>query len=193
MIKKTEKQVKFKINNFEQISKALLDIEAIFIGGFMERTIRYDTLDLYYSNKGIFIRTKQGIKNVLTVKEVPKKMNNKTLERTLVEVEVDDINNVDYILKKIGLTNKFVMEKYRLYYYYKKCFISIDELPFGVYLEIKGSDKDIKKLCKKLEINENELIKVTYWDLYYKFYKGSNANDDIVFSNNHIFKIATYL
>lgn len=50
----TENQVKYKIDDFEEISKKLIDLEAIFIGGFFEKTIRYDTTDNKLSNQGFF-------------------------------------------------------------------------------------------------------------------------------------------
>ncbi len=189
---KTEKQVKYKINNFDYISKRLIEIEAIFIGGFMEKTIRYDNDDLKYSNNGIFIRTKSGMKNVLTLKEIPTDSSNTSFERITTEIEVDNINKIGYILEKIGLTKKFIMEKYRLFFKYDNVDILIDELPFGIYLEIKGEDNEINRVTKMLNIDEADLIKMTYWDIYDKIKKDSK-NENIVFETNHIFKIATYL
>lgn len=189
---KTEKQVKYKINNFDYISKRLIEIEAIFIGGFMEKTIRYDNDDLKCSNNGVFIRTKSGMKNVLTLKEIPTDSSNTSFERITTEVEVDNINKIGYILEKIGLTKKFIMEKYRLFFKYDNVDILIDELPFGIYLEIKGEDNEINRVTKMLNIDEADLIKMTYWDIYDKIKKDSK-NENIVFETNHIFKIATYL
>lgn len=189
---KIEKQVKCKINNFDYISKRLVEIEAIFIGGFMERTIRYDSDDLKYSNNGLFIRTKNGIKNVVTLKEIPDDVFNTSLERITTEIEVDDINKIGYILEKIGLTKKFIMEKYRLFFKYDNMDILIDELPFGIYLEIKGEDNEISKVTKLLNIEDNALIKTTYWDIYDEI-KKDKKDENIVFETNHIFKIATYL
>ena len=189
---KTEKQVKYKINNFDYISKRLIEIEAIFIGGFMEKTIRYDNDDLKYSNNGIFIRTKSGMKNVLTLKEIPTDSSNTSFERITTEIEVDNINKIGYILEKIGLTKKFIMEKYRLFFKYDNVDILIDELPFGIYLEIKGEDNEINRVTKMLNIDEADLIKMTYWDIYDKIKKDSK-NENIVFETNHIFKIATSL
>ena len=189
---KTEKQVKYKINNFDYISKRLVEIEAIFIGGFMEKTIRYDNDNLKCSDNGIFIRTKSGMKNVLTLKEIPTDSSNSSFERITTEVEVDNINKIGYILEKIGLTKKFIMEKYRLFFKYDNVDILIDELPFGIYLEIKGEDNEINRVTKMLNIDEADLIKMTYWDIYDKIKKDSK-NENIVFETNHIFKIATYL
>ena len=84
------------------------------------------------------------------------------------------------------------MEKYRLFFKYDNVDILIDELPFGIYLEIKGEDNEINRVTKILNIDETDLIKMTYWDIYDKIKKDSK-NENIVFETNHIFKIATYL
>lgn len=103
-----DKQVKYKINNFDYISKRLVEIEAVFIGGFMERTVRYDNENLKYSSNGLFIRTKSGIKNVVTLKEIPDNEVSTSFERITTEIEVDDINKMGYILEKIGLTKNLL-------------------------------------------------------------------------------------
>lgn len=184
----TENQVKYKIDDFEDISKKIIELEGIFIGGFYEKTIRYDTIDDKLYNQGIFLRTKSGMKNVLTLKEKINDIKGETLERLTTEIEIDDVLKMQYFLKKIGLIDKFVMEKYRLYFVYDKVEITIDELPFGLYLEIKGDIKEIKKTAKLLGLKN--VIKVTYWDIYDKM-KDKKSNN-IIFDKNHIFKIATY-
>lgn len=115
-------------------------------------------------------------------------MNEEALERLINEIEIEDVSKMQYVLKKIGLIDKFIMEKYRLYFVYDKVEISIDELPFGLYLEIKGNIKEIKKISKLLGLKN--AIKVTYWDIYDKIKIKKSSN--IVFDKNHIFKIATY-
>ena len=128
------------------------------------------------------------MKNVLTLKEKMNDMNEEALERLINEIEIEDVSKMQYVLKKIGLIDKFIMEKYRLYFVYDKVEISIDELPFGLYLEIKGNIKEIKKISKLLGLKN--AIKVTYWDIYDKIKIKKSSN--IVFDKNHIFKIATY-
>lgn len=188
MIKKIQKQVKFQIEDFDAISKKLIELEAVFIGGFFEKTIRYDNDDQCLFGQGIFIRTKSGLRNVLTLKE--KTSDNDLLERYTTEIEIDDIEKMEYILSRIGFTNKVIMEKYRLYFKWNNIEISIDELPFGIYLEIKGDDKEIEKLSKQLGFKSKDMIIVTYWDIYDKIkYEDSNH---IQFDKGHVFKIATY-
>ena len=190
MIKTIQKQVKFQIKDFDIISKKLIDLEAVFIGGFFEKTIRYDTDDHCLFDQGIFIRTKSGLRNVLTLKEKTDENDNALLERYTTEVEIENIEKMEYILSRMGFTNKVIMEKYRLYFKWNHIEISIDELRFGIYLEIKGEDKEIKKLSKQLGFKNKDMITVTYWDIYDKI-KAKDSNN-IQFDKSHLFKIATY-
>ena len=58
------------------------------------------------------------------------------------------------------------------------------------FIEIKGDDKEIKKLSKQLGFKNKDMITVTYWDIYDKI-KHEDSNH-IQFDKSHIFKIATY-
>lgn len=190
MIKTIQKQVKFQIKDFDIISKKLIDLEAVFIGGFFEKTIRYDTDNHCLFDQGIFIRTKSGLRNVLTLKEKTSENDNTWLERYTTEVEIEDVEKIEYILSRMGFINKVIMEKYRLYFKWNHIEISIDELLFGIYLEIKGEDKEIKKLSRQLGFKNKDMITVTYWDIYDKI-KTKDSNH-IQFDKSHTFKIATY-
>lgn len=107
--------------------------------------------------------------------------------------QIDDVESLCYVLKAIGFNNTYVMEKYRLLWMYKDVEFYIDELPFGVFLEINSENKNINKIIKLLKINDGQLIKVTYWEIYEEL-KSKDIkyqNKDIVFDKNHIFKIVT--
>lgn len=58
------------------------------------------------------------------------------------------------------------MEKYRLLYKNQECNVLIDELPFGVYLEIKGEKSIINKMVQLLGLDNDKREIETYWDIY---------------------------
>lgn len=189
-----EQQIKYEINNFNEFIKTLREKEAIFIGGNLETTIRYDDKDLNLSKKGIFIRTKSGFGNVLTIKEKEDGVSN-FLERKKTETEVESTESIKYLLEKIGLNNQFVMEKYRLLWKIDNQYINIDELPFGIYLEVKGNNKQINSIIKKLNLKKSKIINKTYWDLFYEKIENNEImySKNITFDNNYIFKIASII
>ena len=181
-----------QFDSIDSMSKKLIELEAIFVGGVLEKTIRYDTRNHKFLEKNIFIRTKSGINNVLTIKEKVNELDPDILERYTTEIEIDNTQKMEYFLETIGLNKKWIMEKYRLYFKLMDNEITIDELPFGIYVEIKGDDKEIKKISKLLNLKLKDSIKVTYWDIYDKI-KTKDSNENIIFDQTHVFKIATYL
>lgn len=188
-----EVQVKIRINDFQNTKKILVDKGCVFLGGWREKIIRFDTKDKELKEKGKFLRVKIGNENVVTLKENRNYENNKFFEMSNSKFQIDDVESLCYVLKAIGLNNTYVMEKYRLLWMYKDIEFYINELPFGVFLEINSEDKNINKIIKLLKINAEQLIKVTYWEIYedLKSKDIKYQNKDIVFDKNHIFKIAT--
>lgn len=136
-----------------------------------------------------YIRVKTGTENTVTLKEPYHKMND-FFESNNIMFQIDDVDSFVYIMNRIGFTQNYIMEKYRLDWNYKKIDFFIDELPFGIYLEIKGKKEDINKIIKLLKLDENELIKETYWEIFKRKNINNKENINIIFYKKHIFKIA---
>lgn len=190
-----DQQIKYELEDFNKFVKQLREESAIFIGGNFEQTVRYDYEDLRLSKSNIFIRTKTGFKNVLTIKEKSENIKTNYFQRDKREIEIESTEDLDYILNKIGLTNQLVMEKYRLLWKIDDIYICIDELPFGIYLEIRGDNKQINNILKKFNLKKTKVINETYWDIFNKKIKSEEIiySKDIKFDANHIFKIATII
>lgn len=184
-------QIKIKIKDFGKIKKILMSKGAIFLGGWKEKIIRFDTLDKKLENNNMYLRIKLGNENIVTLKETDNNNRKKFFESNNRMFQIDDIDSFCYIIDKIGFTKKYVMEKYRLCWSYKGTEFYIDELPFGLFIEIKGEKEDINKMIKLLRINQEELIKDTYWEIYSKIKNIKSKEDNIIFDKTHIFKIAT--
>lgn len=184
-------QVKIKINDFNKMKNYLMSKGAVFLGGWKEKTIRFDTQDKKLEKNDIYLRIKTGNENVVTLKEPNNNDRKKFFESNNRMFQIDDIDSYCYIMEQIGFSKKYIMEKYRLSWCYKKIEFYIDELPFGIYLELKGEKEEINKMIKILKINQEVLIKDTYWEIYAKLEKNQIKRDNIVFGKEHIFKIAT--
>ena len=86
---------------------------------------------------------------------------------------------------------EYIMEKYRLAWSYKNIEFYIDELPFGIFIELKGEKEEINKMIKFLRVNQEELIKDTYWEIYANSEQNQIKSENIIFDKKHIFKNAT--
>ena len=188
-----EKQIKFKINNYNNFLNFLREKGAVFIGSAFEITKRYDNEREELTKKNIYIRTRSGFKNVLTIKEkTTANLNlNKYFERKTVEIEVEDLEKLSYALEIFGLKPILRMEKYRMIWKLNDIIFNIDELPFGVYLEIRGDDLPIEKILKLFNFQENQIIADTYWDIFKDLQNKNNYPNkkDIIFDKDFSFKI----
>lgn len=188
-----EKEVKFKVDDPKGLIGLLKSKSAEKVSGMFQRTTRMDTPNMDLEKKGIFLRVRTGDKSIVTLK---KKINDKAdsdlFERLELETEVKDTQVLADVFEQLGFSKRLVMEKYRVNYKYKNTTLSLDELPFGNYIEIEGEPKDISTVIKDLELNFSNRINVTYWDLFEEFKKGSGeVSENIVFPNNYEFKISS--
>lgn len=186
-MKKVKQEIKIDVTNID-IVKKLRNSKAILLGSKQETTIRYDTEDKKYEKSGKYIRVMEGFKNCITLKEKVNE-NDKLFERDEFEIEIDDVENTKIILEKIGLKPILKMQKYRLKWNINGIRINIDELPFGLYMEIYGNEDEIQNVLKKLEIQDEPKIIGTYWDIYELYKDKNNFNENIIFSKGYDYKL----
>lgn len=135
--------------------------------------------------KGVFLRVRSGSKNTVTMKEkIGEDKNVRSRKET--EFEISDVDQMAYILGKLGFTFVRIMEKYRINLQYKGAILSIDEMPFGMYLEIEGSEEGVGKIASELGYSNSDKILGTYWEVFEEYKKENNlTGENIVFPENY--------
>lgn len=166
-----EKEIKLRVNDLGFLIEGLRANKAVFIGKAMQRTVRLDDQKKSLENKGTFLRVRSGFENVITVKRKMKDDSGDVFKREEFETKVDDIEMMRKMLNALGFNREYVMEKYRMEWELDGVNISIDELPFGFFVEIEGEEKKIFEVAKKLSLDMNERIIVTYWDIFAEYKK----------------------
>jgi adenylate cyclase class 2 len=78
------------------------------------------------------------------------------------ETEVADADAVAAILRSLGFRPALVYEKRRVRWNVGKAEIAMDELPFGLFMEIEGSEKEIERVEKLLEAEAVPAVMETY-------------------------------
>jgi adenylate cyclase, class 2 len=78
------------------------------------------------------------------------------------ETEVGDGNAVAAILKSLEFRPALVYEKRRIRWNIGKAEIALDELPFGLFMEIEGAEKEIARVEKLLEAEAVPAVMETY-------------------------------
>lgn len=184
-----EKEVKFEVGDPNVFIKNLRDVGAVFVGAVKEKTIRFDDSEKSYEQRGIFLRLRGGFSNTLTLKE--KIGQDKEFKsRIETEFEVEDIEKMAYVLKKLGLDYIRIMEKFRMTWKYRDTTITIDELPFGIFTEIEGEQSNIVMISELFKFDLDKKIIVTYWDIFEEYKKRINSDaQDIIFPHNYELKL----
>ena len=193
-MEKINKEVKFILKDSNIIEK-LRNNKAVLIGGKKETTIRYDDEKCNYEKVGKFIRVRTGFNNIISIKEkLEEKDDDKVFKRKDIEIEVDDVNNLQYLLESLGLKQVGIMEKYRLKWDYKGNTINLDELPFGLFLEIHGEEDSIFKIINELEIDKEEMFIGTYWNIFDIYKKENEIKDEnnIIFEDGYSYMLAKF-
>jgi adenylate cyclase class 2 len=81
------------------------------------------------------------------------------------ETGVEDVESLIAILDALGYTPTLVYEKRRATWQWKGGEIVLDELPFGLFVEIEGEENVINEVEQLLGLNETEAEMSTYPEL----------------------------
>jgi len=183
-----EKEIKLEVSDFDAVIKSLKENGAEFLGNAFQKTIRFDDENKGLEKQGIFLRVRSGFENVITMKIKVK--NDTVFERKEIELHIEDIEKMRKIIKKLGFEKEFIMEKYRSRWVLDGVDISLDELPFGLFIELEGDENKIFEVAKKLNLDTSKRIIVTYWDIFDKYKeKTGKTGEDIEFERDYKSKI----
>jgi len=78
------------------------------------------------------------------------------------ETEVADGDALGAILRSLDFRPGLVYEKRRTRFRFGKAEIALDELPFGLFMEIEGSEKEIARVEQQLEAEALPAVMETY-------------------------------
>ncbi len=156
--------------------KRLVELAAKLIE--MGATFSYETFEENYLHRGgqlddkaAFLRLrKTNTVNTLTYKE--KVVTNDDFKHQIeFETDVSDVEATERIIEKLGYKLSVVYEKHRKAWHLGNVEVVLDELPFGYYMEIEGSMKDIQKTEKLLKATDLEVEARGYPRLTLKYGK----------------------
>jgi adenylate cyclase class 2 len=135
---------------------------------FEENTI-YRGGNLQPGNRALRLRRVNG-RAILTFKRrFPSKSSIKRQQED--ETLLGNPDALNTILKALGFEPALVYEKRRTCWLVGKVQLLIDELPYGLFMEIEASEKDIRRVEKKIGALEFEAVDETYPTLTAKFGK----------------------
>jgi|SRR6266850_186140 len=161
-----EKKYRLTKKQREEVLQRLPRIGAKRKGNEFEVNTLYagDTLDLGHS---ILRLRRIGKRGILTYKErFPTRDGIKHHRED--ETRVGDPETMEVILAALGFSPALVYEKRRETWRLGKTEIVIDELPFGLFMEIEGTEQSIRDIESKLAIKRLRTELATYPQLSLK-------------------------
>ena len=178
---KSEVEIRLLDCNVEQIISNLERNNALFIGEWLQVRNCYD-FNPVRENSWIRLRT-NGKETTLTIKEI---LNNNIDGTKELEITVNDFNDTDELLNKLGYFARSHQENKRIRYMLDNVEIDIDSWPYiPSYVEFEAeSEEDIKNVCKKLNIDFNELTTLDVVGIYKHYGYDSKAMDNMALEDN---------
>ena len=157
-----EHEKKYRLNgdSFAAIERRLDDLGAEYRGKFFEENILFENESL--RDRGAFLRVRKANgKTILTFKRKIS-VESGIKSQLEFETEVADLDAVLSIIAELGLTEVLVYEKRRSTWHIDNAEILLDELPFGLYMEIEGDVAAIGFAEARLEADRLEVEEETY-------------------------------
>lgn len=102
-----------------------------------EKNLRFDLPDGQLVSRRQVLRLRQDTQSRLTFKG-PGVLEEDVLLRKEIEVVVSDFEGTKRLLEALGYQVVMMYEKYRANYQMDSLVISVDEMPFGLFVELEG-------------------------------------------------------
>lgn len=157
-----ETEIKLFVPNLSEVETRLTSLGAVLHAPrVFERNARYDLPDGSLTAKGVVLRLRQDSRARLTYKEAGT-LSDGVMSRFEAEVEVNDFNTMEMILLRLGYVFAFAYEKYRTTYALSGCDVTLDEMPFGAFVEIEGEQRSILNVLPALQLENVPRIEMSY-------------------------------
>jgi adenylate cyclase class 2 len=149
-----------------------------------ERNVRYDDEQRSFRAAGTVLRLRQDTRARLTYKDGERRFGQYGSSRFEAEVEVSDFEDMETILGKLGYHPVMIYEKYRTTYDLYDAEVTLDEMPYGNFVEIEGDEDAIRRVMEALKLNDARRMAASYTVLF-QYVKQNMELDfnDLTFAN----------
>lgn len=149
-----ERKYRLSQKRLTEITAKLVELNAQFQNEVFE--VNYQHRGGEMDERGATLRLRKiGDFTVLTYKEKVKNEDG-TKQKLEFETSVSDVDAMENIIERLGYRLTAVYEKRRKYWQLNDVEVVLDELPFGLYMEIEGTVEAIEKAEKLLRLKAVE-------------------------------------
>jgi adenylate cyclase, class 2 len=170
-----EIEVKFLVRDLSTIMDRLLALGAsIKNARVLETNLRFDTPDGILSRSYQVLRLRQDAVSRLTYKG-PAVQGMDVSSRLELEFTVSDFQAARRFLEALGYQVSVIYEKYRAEYVLGELVVTLDEMPYGNFIEIEGPDVDsIRQATADLRLDWEARSTSSYIGLFYQLRNDRN-------------------
>ena len=161
-----EIEVKFYIPGVESMRRRIIELGAESKGRVFERNLRYEDENNTLIRQKSLLRLRQSDKTILTYKSSPAIESTEFKVFNEMEVEVSDFITMNRILEQLGLHAVQTYEKWRETLVLNRTWFYLDTMPYGTFLEIEGSEKDIRAYARGLALDWHKRILLNYLEIF---------------------------
>lgn len=164
-----EIEIKLYVKNIHDVDELLRDKKAQLIQPRThELNLRFDTMNGELTKSGRLLRLRKDQSALLTYKG-PGQIIQGARMRTEIQTIVADFDATKAILEELGYQVNLIYEKYRAEYEWQGTHISLDEMPYGNFVEIEGLNPEhIHSVCGALGLNWEHRVPWSYAEIFYK-------------------------
>jgi len=156
-------EVKFLIADLPALLKKMEGFGAKTLRPRMlEVNLRFDTPDMRLRSRAEVLRLRQDDQTILTFKG-PGEIVDGVISRQELEVSASDFQTTRAILEGLGFQVFMTYEKFRQNYRLNGLVASVDELPYGNFIELEGSSPEhVCGTAALLGLDWEQRINVSY-------------------------------
>ncbi|MGD8457294.1 MAG: class IV adenylate cyclase [Anaerolineales bacterium] len=149
-----------------------------------EYNLRFDTPDQNLAQEYRLLRLRKDQSAHLTYKGPSTNQSGVNI-REEIEITIGDFDTARLLLHALGYVITAVYEKYRTTYELDGLHVTIDEMPFGVFLEIEGKDiESIKLAAVRLGLDGDAHIAQNYLQIFLQLKDTYRLDfDEVLFEN----------
>lgn len=161
-----EIEVKFPVTDFSVLRCSLQRRGALFLTRLFERNVVFDSPDGVLRARGALLRLRRDNAARLTLK-LPSPGGHEGFKvRREIETTVGDFDHTASIFTHLGYTETMRYEKLRETWRHCDALVCLDELPFGLFVEIEGAPDAIAYTAGDIGLDMADASTASYHDLH---------------------------
>jgi adenylate cyclase class 2 len=163
----TETEIKLYVPDHAPVIAALESAGAVVSAErVLERNTRYDTPEQALRARHAVLRLRADTRVRLTYKDGERQAEAFGTTRFEAEVDVSNFDVMEVILGRLGYVPVMGYEKYRTTYVLYDTEITLDEMPYGNFVEIEGQSAAIGRVIERLGLRDAVVMRASYVVLF---------------------------